>query len=142
MQSSAGLICVIIKFAAGVKCCEHNALRAHTFFMHSDRNASAVVLHRAGAVRFKGHFDRGAESGKVFVDGVVHDLVDQVVESSCGDAADIHAGPDPDSFQAFEYLDTAFVVTVRFLIYIRHSDFLFLCLCPLFYPSVVEGNLP
>ena len=67
MQASAGLIRIIIKFSSGVKGCEHHSLRAHAFFMHSDRNAPSVVLHCTGAVRLKDHLDRGAVSGEMLI---------------------------------------------------------------------------
>ena len=126
VEASAGLVRIVIKFSSGVKCCKHHALRAHTFFMHSDRNASSVVLHCTGAVRLKDHLDRGAESGKMFIDGVVHDLIDQMIETPCGNAADIHAGPCPYSLKSLQHFDTGGVVIISILIQICHADFLFL----------------
>ena len=126
METSAGLVRIIIKFSAGVKRCEYHSLRAHSLFMHSDRNASSVVLHCTGAVRFKDHLDRGAESGKMFIDRVVHDLVDQMIEAPCGDAADIHAGPCPYGLKPLQHFDTGSVVIISILIKICHADFLFL----------------
>ena len=136
MQSSAGLICVIIKFAAGVKSRKYNTLGAHALFVHPDRDTASVVLHGAGSVRLKDHLDRRTETGEMFIDGVVHDLIDQMIESPCGYAADIHAGPYSYGFKAFEHFNTGGVVIISFLIIICHANFLFLLLsCYLSAPN-------
>ena len=50
-----------------------------------------------------------AEAGHAFVDGVVGDLVDQVVEAALVGAADVHAGAAAYGFQPAEHLDVAAV---------------------------------
>ena len=42
-------------------------------------------------------------AGEVFVDGVVQDLRDAVVERALVGAADIHAGLFPDGLEALEF---------------------------------------
>ena len=126
VKSSAGLICIVIKFSAGMERCEHNAFCAHTLFMHSDRNAAPVILHCAGAVRLEYHLDLAAKACQMLVDGVVHDLIDKMVETSCGNTADIHSGSHPDSFKTLEYFYAGCVIIIGFLINICHANFLFL----------------
>ena len=124
MQASAGLVGAVVKFTAGVQSREHHALRADSFFMHTDRSPSPVVRNSTGTIGFKGDMDRVAEPGQMLVDGIVHDLVDQVVQSPRGDTADIHTGPGPDSFEPFQDPDA--LRTVLFIIWICHYGLLHL----------------
>ena len=54
----------------------------------------------------------GAVAGQSLVDGVVHDLVDQVVQAPRPRGADIHAGTFTDRFQALQDLDLVAAVLV------------------------------
>ena len=124
VQSSAGLICLIIKFSAGMKSGEHHAFRAHTFLVHSDRYASAVVFHGAGPVLLQYDLDRGAVSCQMLVHGVIDNLIDQMIESSGGDTADVHSGSRADSFKSFQYLDAVRCI-IGILIMICHANLLY-----------------
>ena len=44
-------------------------------------------------------------AGHGLVDGVVHDLVDEVVETSDAGGADVHPGPLADGLEALQDLD-------------------------------------
>src|SRR5882757_9152112 len=59
-----------------------------------DGNAAAVVAHRDGAVGVEHDLHRAGVAGQRFVDGVVDDFVDHVVQAGAViGVADIHAGP-------------------------------------------------
>jgi hypothetical protein len=68
-----------------------------------DRDAAAVVADGDGAVDVDGDLDAVAMAGEVFVDGVVEDLGDAVVEGPFVGAADIHAGLFADGLEALEF---------------------------------------
>ena len=51
------------------------------------------------------HLDVVAVAGERLVDGVVDDLVDQVVQSARTGRADVHAGPLANRFESLENLD-------------------------------------
>ena len=51
--------------------------------------------------------DMVAEAGHRLIDGVVHDLDDQVVEAALVRAADVHAWAAANRLQPFEDLDIA-----------------------------------
>ncbi len=57
-----------------------------------------------------GDRDGGGVSGHGFVDGVIDDFVDQVVESVEAGAADVHAGALADGFESFQDFDLLGVV--------------------------------
>ena len=67
-----------------------------------DGDAAAVVADADGAVHVDGDFDASAEPGEVFVDGVVQNLGDAVVEGAFVGAADIHAGLLAHGLQSLE----------------------------------------
>ena len=57
-----------------------------------------------------GHVDLRAESGESLVDGVVDDLIDQMVKTTRTSGANVHARTFADRFQALEHLDIRTIV--------------------------------
>ena len=80
--------------AAGLVVLRHDA----------DRDAAAVVDDGDRVVGVDGDVDAGAVAGEGFVDRVVDDLVDEVVEAARPGGADVHAGPLADRLEALEDL--------------------------------------
>ena len=80
--------------------------------LDAHRDAAAVVGHFDDVAFFDLDLDVVAVAGQGLVDGVVHDLIDQVVQAPLAGGTDIHARPLADSFQPFEDLDLAAVVFV------------------------------
>src|SRR5438552_4232615 len=78
--------------------------------MDVDRDSPTVVCDRDRSVRVQGDLDFLAEAGHGFVNRVVHDLVDEVVEAARVDRADVHRRAFSDRLQAFEDLDLRGVV--------------------------------
>ena len=77
-----------------------------------DRDAAAVVGDRDAVVGMQGHRDVVAVARDRLVDGVVHDLVDEVVEASRAGRADVHAGAQPNRLEALEDGDVPGAVAV------------------------------
>jgi len=67
-----------------------------------------VVINRHGAVIMQHNLDGVTAAGQRLVDGVVHDLVDQVVQCALIGAAHIHTRPAADMLHAFQVLDCCF----------------------------------
>ena len=59
--------------------------------------------------------DLFAISGKMFVDRIVENFVNEMVQPAFIRVADIHPGTFPDRFQAFELVDLGSVVLLRFI---------------------------
>src|SRR5436309_335852 len=97
--------------------------------MDVDRNPPTVVCDRHRSVRVQGDLDFLAEAGHGFVNRVVHDLVDEVVEAARVDRADVHRRAFSDRLQAFEDLDLRGVVGGLF--YHLFRDLLGAVRCPL-----------
>ena len=79
----------------------------------TDRNPAAVVDHTTPAVGQQLDHDLGAEPSEGFVDGVVHDLVHQVVEAPWTGAPDVHTGAFPNRLKTFEFVDLGGIVFLR-----------------------------
>ena len=72
----------------------HNALESRflQFWVHVDWNTASIILDGYGAVLVHGNGNFRRESGERFVERVVDDFVDQVMQSLGGDVADVHGG--------------------------------------------------
>ena len=55
-------------------------------------------------------FDLVAIAGQMFVDGIVEDFENAMMQPAFVGVADVHAGAFPDGFQAFEFIDFCGVV--------------------------------
>ena len=71
--------------------------------VHGD--AAAVIGNFDDITRFDRYFDMGAVPSQGFVDGVIDDLVDQVMQAGRAGRTDIHAGALAHSLQALQDLD-------------------------------------
>ena len=80
--------------------------------MPIDGNATAVVDHRNGVVDVDRDVDLIAEASQRFVDRVVHDLVNEMVQTGGARRPDVHGGPFPNGLEAFENLDLVRAVVV------------------------------
>ena len=106
MQSAGDFVRALLELAAGVKNGVHDfECRALFSGMHIDRNSAAVVLDRNPIVAQNHDVDFRAVTGQRFVDRVVHDLIDEMMQPALGGVADVHAGPFANRFETFEYLD-------------------------------------
>ena len=97
--------------------------------VHGD--AAAVIGDGDGVAGIDRHGDVGAVARKRLVDGVVHDLIDQMVQAAGGRRADIHARTFPDGLQPLQDLDLRGVV---FLFHSRIQQFFRHELCSPFVP--------
>ena len=69
-----------------------------------------VVLHAGGAVVVQGDFHMVSIAAHGFVDSVIHDLPQHMVETPAAGGADIHAWTHPHCVQPFQNLNTAGVI--------------------------------
>ena len=72
-----------------------------------DGDATAVVPSEDAAVLLNRDLYAIAEAGHSFVDGVVYDLVDEVMKTAFIGGADVHTGAAADSLKPFEDLDVS-----------------------------------
>ena len=60
------------------------------------------------------HQDLVAVTGQRLVDGVVHDLIDEMVQAALAGGTDLHTGAFADRFQSLQHLYGIFVVIVGY----------------------------
>src|SRR5690606_24446766 len=109
VQAAGDLVGVLVELAAGVQFGHDDFRRAAVLlvvFMDGGGDAAAIVRDRNAVVGMDRDDDVVAIACQGFVDGVVHDLEDHVVQArAVGSVADVHAGPLAYGFQALEHLD-------------------------------------
>jgi len=106
VQAAGNLIALAAEFTASMKDGENNLDRGDFLFrMLVDRDAAAVVDNRDGIVLMNRDIDFGAIAGKGLVDGVVHNLIHKVVQTTRTRRTDIHAGAHTHGFKALEDLN-------------------------------------
>jgi hypothetical protein len=89
-----------------------------------DRDTAAVIAHPTAAVGEDRDVNSRANTGHCLVDGVVHELSDEVVQPRGTGGTDVHAGSDPDWFETFENGDVDSFVAIGFLGLLGHEGFL------------------
>ena len=114
VEAAAGLVYRIVKFAARVQGRKDQALRRDALRVQIHRDAPPVVRYGAGAVPLQEHADLRAEARQMLVHGIVHNLINQMVQPLAGHAPDVHAGPFAYSLQALQHGNTVRIVG-RFL---------------------------
>ena len=105
VETARDLVALAAELAAGVELRQDDRQRRQAVGAVGsdvDRDAAAAVLHGDRVVRVDVDLDRVAVAGHGLVDGVVHDLVDEVMEPVDTGRADVHAGPQADRLEALE----------------------------------------
>ena len=129
MEAAGDLVGRVVELAAGVQDREDDLKRRDLLGgVLVDRDASAVVGNGDRVVCVDGHGNLAAEAGKRLVDGVVDNLVDQVVQAARARRADVHARTLANRVEALENLDLATVVGV--LLFLGCHPFPFPRVCP------------
>jgi hypothetical protein len=112
VQAAGDLVAAAVaELAAGVQDGQHDLDGRLALLLHDrDRDAAAVVGDRDGVVRMDRHRDRVAVAGQRLVDGVVHDLVDEMVQTTDAGRADVHPGTLAHGLETLEDRDVLGVV--------------------------------
>ncbi len=107
VQAAGNLVGVLVEFPARMELGhDHFGRRSALCGVHAHRDAAAIVGDFGRAVREEGDRDPVCMAGKRFIDGIVHDLVDHVVQARAViGVTDIHAGAFADRFKALQDLD-------------------------------------
>ena len=87
-------------------------------------NTAPVVLHADRSVSLDGHVDFGGVAGERFINRVIYDLVDQVVQTTLSGRANVHAGALANRFQTFQHGNigcTVFMLLFRCILFRCHE---------------------
>jgi hypothetical protein len=111
VQAARHLVASAAELSAGVQGREDERDGGHLLDrVLVDGDAAAVVDDPHTTVGLQRHLDVAGVPGESLVDGVVDDLVDQVVEAALSRGTDVHAGSFADRFQTLQQLNVAGVV--------------------------------
>ena len=105
VQTARHLVAVVVELAAGVQHGEHDFGRRPAAGVLIGGNAAAVVDDRDRSVDVDRDVDLIAEAREGFVDGVVDDFVDEMMQPGRPGRADVHGRPLPHGLEAFEDFD-------------------------------------
>ena len=127
METTGGLVCLIVELAARVQRREDDTLRGHALLVHPDRDTTAVIPYGTCAIRRQCHPYISAVSCQMLIDRVIHDLVDQVIETTRAHRTDVHTRSHTDRLQPLEDRNTRRIILLChthscFNFYINFAD--------------------
>ncbi len=113
VEAAGNFVGVAVEFSAGVEDGE-NDFGGGTLFggVHVDGNAAAIVDDRDGIVGVHGDVDFIGKTGHGFVDGIVDNFPDQVMQTHLAGGTDVHGGAQTNGFESAKDLDGFCVVLV------------------------------
>ena len=112
VQAAGDLVAVVVELAAGVQDGQHDFRGRLAALVQVDRDASTVVDDRDRVVEMNADVDLIAVAGERFVDRVVDDLVDEVMQTLRPGRADVHGRALAHGLEALEDLDLVGAVIV------------------------------
>ena len=103
MQPSGDLVGVLVELSARMELGHDDFQSRHPLiFVVIHRNSATIILDTERSILVDDHIDFGRMSCHRFVDAVVNNLVDQVVQSSRTGTADVHSGSLANRLDTFE----------------------------------------
>ncbi len=103
VEAARDLVALAAELAAGVEHREHDREGREALVLdHVDGDAAARVADRDRVVGVERDLDGVVVPAEGLVDGVVDDLVHEVVETPRPGGADVHPGAEPDRLEALE----------------------------------------
>ena len=116
MQASGNLIAPAAELAARV---QHGQADLHRGTVHLRMQihgeAASVIENAGGTVGVQRDGNIGAIARQRFVDGVIYDFINQVVQAAHVGRPDIHARAFSDGLQTLKHLDLRCVVMISLL---------------------------
>ena len=106
VKSPGNLVGILVEFSAGVQR-RHSEFYAGQLFngVEVDWNTAPVIEYSDRLALVHGDVHCGAVTSHRLIDGVVHNLVHEVMEPTGGGGPDVHARAFSNSLQAFENLN-------------------------------------
>ena len=119
MEAAGDLVAAAAEFSAGVEHGVHHFQSGPSGLgLDVHRDTTAIIGDGDGISGIDGHGDVPAVACQRFINGVVHDLIDQVVQTADGGRADIHTRALAHRFQTFQNLDLLRTIFLRYFHFI------------------------
>ena len=116
MESARYFVAAAAKFSAGVQHSVHHFKRIFSSGVFTNWNTATIVGDRDGIIFVDAHKNARCMSGHRFVNGVVNDFVDKVMQTALIGRADVHAGTLANRFKSFKNLNAGCAVVARCLL--------------------------
>jgi hypothetical protein len=102
VQTAGNFVGSVVELTASMQFGQHD-FGGRNFFrgMNIDGYTAAVIDHSDAVVDMNGDFDAVAMTGQRFIDGIVDNFVNQMVQTPFAGVPDVHARSFSDRFQAF-----------------------------------------
>ena len=122
VQPAGNFVGIFVEFAAGVKFGQYHFGRGDLFSgVDIDRNTAPVVDDRDAVIDVNFDLNGIAMAGQRFIDGVVDNFEDKMMQSALASVADIHAGTFAHRFQAFQNFDVfGAIFRIWWIFYVSH----------------------
>ena len=133
MKTAGDLITAIAKFTASVQDGHNNFNGRFADLMHFNRNPAPIIDDGDAVIFSDFNKDMVTVTGQGLIDRVIDDFINQMMEPTGTDTADIHAWPFANGFEALQDLD------LLCPIFTVDGDFLFYRFLIVFFS---HGNLP
>lgn len=106
MKTARDVIATAAKLSASVQSTHDDLECGYALLLvNLNRNAPTVVLDANRIIGVQRANDFVAVAGKRFVNGVIENFVEQVVQSTRACVADVHSGPLAHRFEPFQHLN-------------------------------------
>ena len=108
MQSAGNFVGVAVELAARVQRGHHDLRGGNLFAVDVhivDGNTAPVVDYGDGVVEVDGDFNLIGVAGQRFIDRVIYDFIDEVVQAEFAGRTDVHGGTFAHRFHAAEDFD-------------------------------------
>ena len=124
VQTAGHFIAAAAEFSAGMQDGVDNRCGRNAFLrVNADRNTTAVVGNPDDIAGQNIHGNFGTESGKRLVNGVVHNFIDQMMQSLRAGRTNVHTWPLPNCLQSFQHLNLTFIILLcHWLLFFCHSS--------------------
>ena len=116
MESTGNFVAVAAEFSAGMQHGVHNLKRIFSSGVFTNWNAATIVGDGDGIIFVDAHNDARRMSGHRFVDRVVDDLVDKVMQTALISGADVHSRTLAYRFKSLKNLNAGCAVVARYLL--------------------------
>ena len=114
VQSAGNLIAGSAELSAGMEYGKYNfKCRLSGFLLDIYRNSSTVILYGNGIVLMNGYGNIVAKTGQSLIYGIIHYLINKVMQAANRSTADIHSGTFSYRFQTLQYLNLIRTVFLR-----------------------------
>src|SRR5215469_6979481 len=111
MQPARILVCALSEFSACMQIRQYKLDRRHLpFRMNIHRNTATVVADGDRSVDMDNRFDPCAESCEMFVDRIIENFVNEMMQPAFVRITDEHARPLPNGFESFQLINLRRVV--------------------------------